>query len=62
MSQLRSLEMSLFEVVVPRDNAWDIMNEYLALDYIHYYELNGHLKGMDQLYTTLVKRADITMR
>ena len=42
MSALRSQDMSLYQIMISRDNSWDIMTELLELDYLHYVPLNDH--------------------
>lgn len=41
MSQFRSQEMSLFQVTIPRDFDWDIISEFLTLEFVHYVDINA---------------------
>ena len=50
--------MSLFQVMIARDNCWDIMNELLELDFLHYVPLNDHKPPGDLVYKDILRRAD----
>ena len=58
MSLFRSEEMKLFEVVIPKDNAWDIMNELGRLDCLHFIDLNHREQPHHLSYTLQVKRIE----
>ena len=48
--------MSLYQLMISRDNSWDIMNELLELDFCHYIPLNDHKEKKDLLYTDILER------
>ena len=35
MSSLRSQDMTLYQVMMNRDNSWEIMQQMLEADYLH---------------------------
>ena len=58
MSALRSQDMSLYQIMISRDNSWDIMNELLELDFLHYVPLNDHKQPHELLYMDILRRAE----
>jgi hypothetical protein len=48
----------LYEVLVPKDSDWDIMNEFGHLNCIHFIDLNKGEQTYHLKYTTYVKRAE----
>ena len=58
MSALRSQDMSLFQIMMSRDNCWDIMNWLLELDFAHYVPLNDHLQPHQLLYMDVLRRSE----
>jgi hypothetical protein len=62
MSQLRSQPMSLFQVTIPRDYDWDIVEEFLRLDFVHYIDLNAYQQPHQLLYHEVLRRAEETSK
>ena len=58
MSALRSQDMSLYQIMISRDNAWEIMNELLELDFLHYVPLNDHHQPHELIYMDVLKRSE----
>lgn len=58
MSALRSQDMALYQIMISRDNAWDIMTELLELDFCHYVPLNDHKQPNERVYMDIQRRAD----
>lgn len=52
--------MTLFQVTVPRDNDWSIIQEFLNLDFLHYIDVNAHKQPHQLLYTDLLRRIEDT--
>jgi len=62
MSQLRSEDMNLFQVTVPRDHDWDIISEFLSLEFVHYIDLTSHKQPHQLLYTEVLRRVEETTK
>lgn len=62
MGLFRSEDMSLYEISIPKDNAWDIMNVLGKLNAIHFVELNTHEQPFNLTFVNWVKRCDDTLR
>jgi V-type H+-transporting ATPase subunit a len=62
MGLFRSEDMSLYEVSVPKDNAWDIMNTLGRLDAMHFIDLNTDEQPFNLTFVNWVKRCDDTLR
>ena len=58
MSSLRSLDMTLYQVMINRDNSWEIMQQMLEADYLHYVSLTDHKQPHELLYVDNVRKAD----
>ena len=56
---MRSEDMTLFQVTIPRDHDYEIMQALLELDVCHYVDINRHQHHKD-LYIEMIKRADET--
>lgn len=56
MGLFRSEDMSLYEITIPKDNAWDIMNELGNLNCIHFMDLNKTEQVFNLEYAPLIKR------
>lgn len=54
--------MSLYQLTIPRDNDYEIINQFLQLDCLHYVELNGHVQPHQLLYADILRRAEETSR
>jgi len=62
MGLFRSEDMSLYEISVPKDNAWDIMNVLGKLNSLHFIDLNVGEQAFNLTFATWVKRCDDTLR
>ena len=58
MSSLRSQDMTLYQVMINRDNSWEIMQQMLEADYLHYVSLTDHKQPHELLYVDTVRKAD----
>ena len=58
MSSLRSQDMTLYQVMINRDNSWEIMHQMLEADYLHYVTLTDHKQPHELLFVDIVRRAD----
>ena len=54
--------MSLYQLMISRDNSYDIMNELLELDFLHYVPLNDHKQSHELLYIDILRRCEDTTR
>jgi len=48
----------LYEIIVPKDNDWDIMNELGHLNCLHFVDLNKGEVGHHLRYISEAKRAE----
>lgn len=62
MGLFRSEDMSLYEISIPKDNAWEIMNSLGRLDAMHFLDLNMTEQPFNLTFANLVKRCDDTLR
>lgn len=62
MGLFRSEDMSLYEISVPKDNAWEIMNALGMLDAMHFIDLNMTEQPFNLTFANWVKRCDDTLR
>ena len=60
MGFFRSEDMSLYEITIPKDNCWDIMNELGNLNNMHFIDLNRDEQVFNLLYTPFIKRCEET--
>ena len=60
MGLLRSEDMTLFEISIPKENAWDIMNEIGNLNSVHLINLNKKEQVFSLLYAPFIKRCEET--
>lgn len=58
MGIFRSEDMSLYEISIPKDNAWDIMNELGTLNALHFIDLNKDTQVFDLTFTGIIKRCE----
>lgn len=56
MGLFRSEDMSLYEISIPKDNAWEIMNSLGNLDALHFVDLNTNEQPFNLTFATSVKR------
>lgn len=54
--------MSLYEITIPKDNSWDIMNELGNLNCIHFMDLNKHEQVFNLQYAPYIRRCEETER
>ena len=62
MSQLRSEDMTLLQVMLPHDQGYEIISKLLELDMVHYVDLNKNVMPNKLPFTELLKRAEETSR
>lgn len=62
MGLFRSEDMSLYEISIPKDNAWDIMNTLGNLDALHFIDLNTQEQPFNLTFAGWVKRCDDALR
>lgn len=62
MSLFRSEDMELFEITIPKDNAWDIMNELGSLNCMHFIDLNKQEQVFNLTFAPIIKRCEETER
>ena len=60
MGFFRSEDMSLYEITVPKDNWWDIMNELGNLNNMHFIDLNKDEQVFNLQYAPFIKRWEET--
>jgi hypothetical protein len=48
----------LYEIVIPRDNDWEIMNELGHINFLHFVDLNKGEQLHHLKYYMFVKRAE----
>lgn len=58
----RSQDVDLYEVVIPKDNDWEIMNELGHINYLHFIHLNKEEQPHHLKYYNYVRRAEDTLR
>lgn len=54
--------MDLYEIVIPKDNDWEIMNELGYINFLHFVDLNKEEQHHHLKYFNYVKRAEDTMK
>ena len=54
--------MDLFQILVPKDNDWDIMNELGLLNCLQFIDLNKEEQPYSLRYISQVKRAEEAMK
>lgn len=62
MGLFRSEDMSLYEISIPKDNAWDIMNTLGRMNAMHFIDLNYDEQPFNLTFANWVKRCDDTLR
>ena len=60
MGYFRSEDMSLFEISIPKDSAWEIMNELGDLGCLHILDLNKNEQVFNLRFASLIKRCEET--
>jgi V-type H+-transporting ATPase subunit a len=62
MGIFRSEDMTLFQIRVPKDDAWDVMNQLGGLDIAHFINLNKGEQPFNLPYANQIKRCEETER
>ena len=62
MGIFRSEDMTLFQLRVPKDDAWDVMNQLGILDVAHFINLNKGEQPFNLPYANQIKRCEETER
>ena len=62
MGIFRSEDMTLFQIRVPKDDAWDVMNQLGVLDVAHFINLNKGEQPFNLPYANQIKRCEETER
>mmetsp|Transcript_35448 Transcript_35448/g.47910 ORF Transcript_35448/g.47910 Transcript_35448/m.47910 type:complete len:118 (-) Transcript_35448:1331-1684(-) len=58
MSHLRSETMQLFQLTVPKDDAWSVANILGSMSAAHFIDLNKNEQPFDLPYTSRIKMCD----
>jgi hypothetical protein len=58
----RSESIDLYQVLIPKDNDWDIMNELGHLNCLHFVDLNKGEQNFHLRYYNQVRRAEDSVR
>ena len=58
MSIFRSEDMALYEISVPKDNAWDILDKLGMIKAMHFIDLNKNEQVFTLRFAPLVKRCE----
>ena len=58
MGILRSEDMTLYEITIPKDNSWDIMNELGNLNSLHFLDLNKEEQVFNLQYAPFIRRCE----
>lgn len=63
MDYFRSADMTLFQVTIPRDEIWKVIEAIGHLDIVHFMDLNRNELNANKLnFTNQIKRCDETER
>ena len=62
MGIFRSEDMTLFQLRVPKDDAWDVINQLGELDVAHFINLNKNEQPFNLPYANQIKRCEETER
>jgi V-type H+-transporting ATPase subunit a len=62
MGIFRSEDMTLFQIRLPKDDAWDVMNMLGILDLAHFINLNKGEQPFNLPYANQIKRCEETER
>ena len=58
----RSEDMTLYYIAVPKDDAWDVMNQLGNLNVAHFIDLNKGEQPFNLPYANEIKRCEETER
>jgi V-type H+-transporting ATPase subunit a len=56
MSFYRSQTMGFYNLIVPRESAWNVMNELADLDCIHFVDYDSNLPMLNRPFANYIKR------
>jgi vacuolar-type H+-ATPase subunit I/STV1 len=62
MGIFRSEDMTLFQIRLPKDDAWDVRNQLGVLDVAHFINLNKGEQPFNLPYANQIKRCEETER
>jgi hypothetical protein len=54
--------VDLYEIVIPKDNDWEIMNELGHINFLHFINLNKEEQPHHLKYYSYVRRTEDTLR
>jgi hypothetical protein len=58
----RSEDIDLYQILIPKDNDWDIMNELGHLNCLQFVDLNKGVLAYHLKYFNQVSRASVSIR
>ena len=56
MSFFRSSTMGYYNIIIPRENAWNVMNDLAELDCIHFVDHDPELPQINRPFSNYIKR------
>lgn len=62
MGLLRSEDMELYDMTLPRDHAWEIMEKLGIIGRLHFVDLNKEEQVFNLTYEPIIKRCESTLR
>lgn len=62
MSFFRSQSMGYYNLVVPRESAWNVMNELADLDCLHFLDYDPSLPMLNRPFANYIKRFEFCIR
>ncbi|CDW80575.1 v-type atpase 116kda subunit family protein [Stylonychia lemnae] len=62
MGIFRSEDMTLYQIAIPKDDAWDVMNQLGNLNLVHFIDLNRGEQPFNLPYANQIKRCEETER
>ena len=62
MDFFRSADMYLYEVSIPKDNVWEVMDTFGKLNTLHFVNLNSDQQVFSLTYAQKIKRCDEALR
>jgi V-type H+-transporting ATPase subunit a len=60
MGLFRSEDMDLYEITIPKDNAWEIMNKLGDIGCMHFINLNKEEQVFSLTFAPFIKRCEET--
>ena len=61
MGIFRSDDMTLFQISIPKDDAWDILHRLGQIDCLHFVDLNADEQVFNLKFASYIKRMEDTM-